>query len=64
MRRTLVATMLAIALGLISMPATQAAPTNGQAIGSAADATSSVVQAQYYRRGRYRRNYRRWGRRW
>jgi hypothetical protein len=64
MQRTIIATLMALALGLICMPATQAAPANGLAVGSAADAASSVVQAQW--RGRYRRHRRWWhgGWRW
>ena len=58
MQRTLIATLMALFFGLFSMPAVQAAPANGWAIGSAVKAVSPV-DTIYYRRRRYRRYRRR-----
>lgn len=55
MQRTLVATMMAVGLGLVSMPAVQAAPASGSAIGSAATAMTPLEKIQYYYYRRYRR---------
>jgi hypothetical protein len=49
MQRILIGTLMALFFGLFSMPALQAAPSNGAAIGSAADATASVEKAQWRR---------------
>jgi len=45
----MVATLMALIFGLFSMPALRAAPANGVALGSAADATASVEKAQWRR---------------
>ena len=55
---------MALFFGLFSMPAVQAAPANGWAVGSALKAISPINTIQYrrrYRRRRYRR-YRRYRR--
>jgi len=53
MQRTLIATLMALAFGLFSMPALQAHPTNGAAIGNSADGIATVEKAQWRRwRGR------------
>jgi hypothetical protein len=62
MQRILIATLMALFFGLFSMPALQAAPANGWAVGSAVKAMSPLNTIQYYRRRRYRR-YRRYRRR-
>jgi hypothetical protein len=59
MQRVLVATLMALFFGLFSMPAVQAAPANGWAIGSAVKAVSPPLDTIYYRRRRYRRYRRR-----
>ena len=61
MQRVLIATLMALFFGLFSMPALQAAPANGWAVGSAVKAISPI-DTIYYRRRRYRR-YRRYRRR-
>ena len=61
MQRLLIATLMALFFGLFSMPALQAAPANGWAVGSALKAMSPLDTIQYYRRRRYRR-YRRFRR--
>ena len=61
MQRILVATLMALFFGLFSMPALQAAPANGWAVGSALKAMSPLDTIQYYRRRRSRR-YRRYRR--
>ena len=54
---------MALFFGLFSMPALQAAPANGWAVGSALKAMSPLDTIQYYRRRRYtRRRYRRYRR--
>ena len=53
MQRVLIATLMALFFGLFSMPALQAAPANGWAVGSAVKAISPL-ETIYYRR-RYRR---------
>lgn len=66
MQRLLIATLMALFFGLFSMPAVQAAPANGWAVGSAVKAISPL-DTIYYRRRRYRRHrrYRRYRRyRW
>jgi hypothetical protein len=55
MQKTMIATLMAVGLGLISMPAVQAAPASGSAIGTAAGTVSPIQNAQYYRYRRYRR---------
>ena len=55
MQRILIATLMALFFGLFSMPALQAAPANGWAVGSAVKAMSPLDTIQYYRRRRYRR---------
>ena len=52
MQRTLIATLMALAFGLFSMPALQANPTNGAAIGNSADSVTTVEKAQWRRRRR------------
>ena len=61
MQRILIATLMALFFGLFSMPALQAAPANGWAVGSALKAMSPLDTIQYYRRRRSRR-YRRYRR--
>jgi hypothetical protein len=53
---------MALFFGLFSMPALQAAPANGWAVGSAVKAISPLNETYYYRRRRYRRyrRYRYW----
>jgi hypothetical protein len=64
MPRVLIATLMALFFGLFSMPAVQAAPANGWAVGSAVKAISPL-DAIYYRRRYRRRRYRRYRRyRW
>jgi hypothetical protein len=58
MQRLLIATLMALFFGLFSMPALQAAPANGWAVGSAVKAISPL-DTIYYRRRRYRRSRRR-----
>jgi hypothetical protein len=62
MQRVLIATLMALFFGLFSMPALQAAPANGWAVGSAVKAISPLNETYYYRRRRYRRyrRYRYW----
>jgi hypothetical protein len=65
MQRTLIATLMALFFGLFSMPALQAAPVNGWAVGSAVKAISPLDTIHYYRRRYRRRRYRRYRRyRW
>src|SRR5262245_20641261 len=64
MQRVLIATLMALFFGLFSMPALQAAPANGWAVGSAVKAISPL-ETIYYRRRYRRRRYRRYRRyRW
>jgi hypothetical protein len=64
MQRVLIATLMALFFGLFSMPAVQAAPANGWAVGSAVKAISPL-ETIYYRRRYRRRRYRRYRRyRW
>jgi hypothetical protein len=58
MQRIVVATLMAVFFGLFSMPASQAAPANGAAVGSSAGGMSSVQKAWW--RGRRRRCVHRW----
>ena len=63
MQRLLIATLMALFFGLFSMPALQAAPANGWAVGAAVKAISPLDTIYYYRRRRYRRRrYRRYRR--
>jgi hypothetical protein len=48
MQRVLIATLMALFFGLFSMPAVQAAPANGWAVGSAVKAISPL-ETIYYR---------------
>jgi len=64
MQRVLIAALMAVFFGLFSMPALQAAPANGWAVGSAVKAISPL-ETIYYRRRYRRRRYRRYRRyRW
>jgi len=54
MRRIMVATLMAMFFGLFSMPALQAAPANGLAVGSALKATTLLDKVQWRRRRRRR----------
>jgi hypothetical protein len=47
---------MAVFFGLFSMPASQAAPASGTAVGSSADAITAVEKAQWRRWRRRRRN--------
>jgi hypothetical protein len=49
MQRILIASLMALFFGLFSMPASQAAPANGWAVGSAVKAISPI-NTIYYRR--------------
>jgi hypothetical protein len=55
MRKTVVATLLAVAFGLTGVSVAQSAPAGGLAIGKAAVGLGDVDQAQYWRRRRRRR---------
>jgi hypothetical protein len=55
----MVATLMALLFGLFSMPASQAAPANGAAIGQSSVGVTAVEKAQYWRRRR-RRCWHRW----
>ena len=61
MQRILIASLMALFFGLFSMPASQAAPANGWAVGSAVKAISPL-ETIYYRRRYRRRRYRRYRR--
>ena len=68
MRRTVLATLIAVAFGLMGLSAAQASPANGLAIGKAATGLGLLDQVwhrgyrhRYRRRRRYRR-YRRYRR--
>jgi len=54
MKRMLIATLMALVLGLFSMPSLQAAPGNGSAVGSALKSVSPMKQVRWWRRRRYR----------
>jgi hypothetical protein len=62
MRKTVLATMIAVVFGLIGLLPAQAAPANGLAIGKAASGLSDLDKAQYWRRRRRRRRRRCWHR--
>jgi hypothetical protein len=55
MKRTMIAVLMAFVFGLFSMPALQAAPGNGWAVGSALKALKPLKQVRWYRRYRRRR---------
>jgi hypothetical protein len=63
MRKTVVATLLAVAFGLTGVSVAQSAPAGGLAIGKAAAGLGDVDQAQWRRRRRRRRRRRCWHRR-
>lgn len=52
MRRVVIATLMALVFGLFSMPVVNAAPANGEAVGSALKAVSPLDQVQWRRRRR------------
>ena len=52
MQRIMIATLMAVFFGLFSMPAPQAAPANGTAVGSSAKAVKALEQVQWRRRRR------------
>jgi len=54
----MVATLMALFFGLFSMPATQAAPGNGPALGNAANTLLPLEKAQWRRRRRCRHHWR------
>jgi hypothetical protein len=54
MKRLLVATLMAVVFGLFSMPAVQAVPNNGWAVGAAINSDSPIQQAQFRVRRRRR----------
>jgi hypothetical protein len=54
MKRTLIATLMALAFGLFSMPVVQAAPANGLTVGSMLKSLSPVANVQWRRRRRRR----------
>jgi hypothetical protein len=60
MRAIILAMHLALGLGLAGAPSATAAPANGAAIGSAADATAMTEQVYHHWHGR-RRSHWRWG---
>jgi hypothetical protein len=50
----MIAVLMAVVFGLFSMPALQAAPSNGSAVGAALKAVSPFKQVRWYRRRRRR----------
>ena len=61
MRKTALATLIAVAFGMMGLSAAQAAPANGPAIGKATAGLGALDQAQWRRRRRRRRRCRpRW----
>jgi hypothetical protein len=62
MRKTVLATLIAVAFGLVGLSAAQAAPANGLAIGKAASGLADFDKAQWRRRRRRRRRRRCWHR--
>ena len=60
MQRIMIGTLMAVFFGLFSMPASQAAPANGVAVGSSADAITAVEKTQWRRRRRRRHCVHRW----
>jgi hypothetical protein len=52
MRRILLATLMALVFGVFSMPALQAAPGNGWAIGSAVKSALPMKEVRWWRRRR------------
>jgi hypothetical protein len=63
MRKTVLATLIAVAFGLMGLASSQAAPANGLAIGKAASGLADFDKAHYRRRRRRRRRSRRFRRR-
>jgi hypothetical protein len=63
MRKTVVATLIAVAFGLIGLLPAQAAPANGAAIGTAATGLGVLDQVCHRHRYRRRRRFRRFRRR-
>jgi hypothetical protein len=64
MRKTIVATLVAVAFGLVGVSFAQAAPgSGGVTIGKAVSGLAAFEQAQYWRRRRRRRRRWRWRRR-
>jgi hypothetical protein len=55
MRKTVLATLIAVAFGLMGLAPSQAAPANGLALGKAASGLADIDKAQYWRRRRRRR---------
>jgi hypothetical protein len=55
MRKTITATLIAVALGLVGISFARAAPANGVAIGKATAGLSPLEQVQDRRRRRRRR---------
>ncbi len=55
MKKTMIAVLMAFVFGLFSMPALQAAPGNGWAVGSALNTLKPLKQVRWYRRYRRRR---------
>ncbi len=53
MQRIMIGTLMAVFFGLFSMPASQAAPANGVAVGSSAGAITAVEKTQWRRRRRH-----------
>jgi hypothetical protein len=67
MKKVLIAVLMAMVFGLFSMPALQATPNSGWAVGSALKATSPFKNVRWWRRRRrrcgwvhYRRSRTRW----
>ena len=60
MQRIIVATLMALAFGLFSMPSSQAAPANGAVIGDSSSTISTIAKAQWGWRRRRRRCFHRW----
>lgn len=52
MQRIMIGTLMALFFGLFSMPASQAAPANGQSIGKAFKITTPLDKVQFRRRRR------------
>ncbi|MCZ7657191.1 MAG: hypothetical protein M5U07_04745 [Xanthobacteraceae bacterium] len=64
MRALILAALLAMGVGLAGAPVASAAPVNGAAIGSAADAANLAEQVQWHSRRRswrHRHGHWRWG---
>jgi hypothetical protein len=63
MRKTVLATLIAVAFGLMGLLPAQAAPANGLAIGNAATGLGVLDQVCHRHRFRRRRRFRRFRRR-